>query len=240
MHGQQTIQHSVPVILVSGLLLALAACGGAGNSGSVRSTVVSHTDSLVPLQCEFHETPTNSPGGIGFGGGTLSCQVTGVSSSETAFTLTYSLNEATCRGSLVHGAGSCTASYLANSFPLTSLGSVAGELLPDHHPLGPVTPLSVPPLVLRCAFHEMPNPASANVFAAEVSCQVTGAASDERAFTLVYSLNGARCSGSLMYGAGGCAATFTLTNSLTSLGTLAGKLLPDNHPLGPVAPFPEP
>jgi hypothetical protein len=72
------------------------------------------------------------------------------------------------------------------------------------------------------------------------SCQVTDAASDEVAFTLTYSVNGAVCRGSLVNGAGSCTAAFTLTSSSISLGTVSRVLLPDHDPLGPVAPFPLP
>ncbi|MGO8951228.1 MAG: hypothetical protein ACLQUY_26950 [Ktedonobacterales bacterium] len=99
---------------------------------------------------------------------------------------------------------------------------------------------SSPPAVLRCEFAELPQPTDPSVFQGELSCQVTGAANDETAFTLIYSVNNSVCQGALARGDGNCSASFLLTSSLNSLGTVAGQLFPSRLPLGPVAPVPEP
>jgi hypothetical protein len=74
--------------------------------------------------------------------GGISCQVSGASSAETGFTVTFSTNEAVCHGSLTRGSGSCEVSF-SISEPF-SVGTVAGELLPSHRPLGPVQPALAP------------------------------------------------------------------------------------------------
>jgi hypothetical protein len=120
-------------------LIALLVAGGAPAVGGYGS---SNSRSVPPatLRCLFYELPR--PNTHDFTGG-LSCQVTGATSAETSFTLTYRLNGAECRGTMTRRSGSCTVSFLLNG-PLESLGTVAGELLPSHRPLGPVAPSPAP------------------------------------------------------------------------------------------------
>jgi hypothetical protein len=117
------------LVLVAGGVLALGACGSAGGQSLPPAT----------LRCLFHELP--QPGTSTFTGG-LSCQVTGAASDETSFALTYSENGAVCRGTLTRGSGACDVSFLITG-PF-SLGTVTGELLPSHRPLGTVTPSLAP------------------------------------------------------------------------------------------------
>ena len=223
------LRHShVCVFLLTGVLLTLAACG---------VSAIGTSQPAPTLHCAF----TTLHGNVFQGG--LSCKVDvyATASDETAFTLTYSVNSATCRGSLANGTGSCALSFPIYSFPLTSLGTVSGEVLPDRHPLGPVIPQSVPPIVLGCAFSELPAfSQTGETFTGSLACQVNGTASDETAFTLTYSENNAVCRGSLADGFGTCTVSFPINDSLTSLGTVSGEVLPSHRPLGPVAPVPEP
>jgi hypothetical protein len=127
-------------LLMADTLLALGACGVSA-TGTGAST--SSSRPAAHLRCMFHEQPRASePSGYVFNGA-MWCQVSGAASDETAFALTYSLNGMECRGSLVRGAGTCGVDFLIKN-PLSSLGKVAGELLPSHRPLGPVAPLPTP------------------------------------------------------------------------------------------------
>jgi hypothetical protein len=102
----------------------------------------------TPLTCTLSEHPS----GIDVISATLSCSVSGAVASETSFALTYTATgpngqehptSSHCSGALQHGSGTCAQTY---SFVVpygSKPGTVAGETLPDHHQLGPVTPQMV-------------------------------------------------------------------------------------------------
>jgi hypothetical protein len=81
----------------------------------------------------------------------VTCQASGAATGDTSFALHYSVKgsngqlrafDATCGGPLVNGTGSCSQTYaLVIPFDSTT-GSISGEFLPSHKPLGPM-PLSL-------------------------------------------------------------------------------------------------
>jgi hypothetical protein len=138
------MRPGLPLVLIAGVVLVLGACsqGTAGSASHAEPTpTVGHPVSSIALTCTFHELPQPN---MNVFTGFLSCQVRGAASADTAFTLTYSLDNVVCRGKLVHGTGDCTASFIIQGGQLSSLGTVAGEVLPSRQPLGPVAPLPAP------------------------------------------------------------------------------------------------
>jgi len=152
-----------PTLLFLTLLLcaclALCACsrstasptdGGVSASPTIIQTVTHSTPaSSGPLACTLLERPQ----GVDVIVATLSCRVSGVAASQTSFTLSYTAAGPgsqqrqmgpPCSGSLHAGAGSCAQTYSLIAPIGSKPGSVAGELLPSHTPLGPVTPSPAP------------------------------------------------------------------------------------------------
>jgi hypothetical protein len=130
---------SMVIAGVAALALLLVACGqnsaasgGAGGGGLKLSCVT-----IVGGQ------------GIDVVTAHLTCHVTGASSSDTSFTLKYTVKDdsgqsrtftSVCKGPLQNGAGSCSQTYTAPvPFPLTP-ATVSGYTEPGHQALGPLTP----------------------------------------------------------------------------------------------------
>lgn len=105
-----------------------------------------HAGSPTTLQCN----QSTEGHGVDVVNMKLTCQASGAARGDTSFQLhytikngnghTHSLN-ATCTGTLVNGAGTCTQTYaLVVPFD-TGSATISGEFLPSHTLLGPL-PLS--------------------------------------------------------------------------------------------------
>jgi hypothetical protein len=156
------IQVALRALVVASAALVLSACGH-----SVASPAQSATspEAQSPTTSSAAQSPTTPPtttpltctlsehgSGVDIISATLSCSVSGAVASETSFALTYTApgpngqahpTSSQCSGALQHGSGTCSQTY---SFVAPSggrPGTVAGETLPDHHQLGPVTPQMV-------------------------------------------------------------------------------------------------
>jgi hypothetical protein len=100
---------------------------------------------------------------------------------------------------------------------------------------------------LTCASHE--EPVTADSVTITLSCTVTGAESDETAFTVYYTAMSpgdqvrttlAVCNGALTNGRGTCTVTFGVQALDVRSVELLGELLPSHGSLGPQTPVPGP
>jgi hypothetical protein len=133
----------VMVTLVVAGCLTLAACAPLGVSSAPA------TPAPAALSCTRHDLPE----GIDVIRIMLRCTVTGAARDETGFSLKFTLTpqgpkgqtfSTPCSGALQHGAGSCDATYTTIVNFTFGSSSVAGELLPTHRSLGPLTPALAP------------------------------------------------------------------------------------------------
>lgn len=140
-----------PVVVSA--VLTFSACG---------HSVASSTQSASPSATQSPTTPfattlltctlSEHGSGIDVISATLSCSVSGAAASEMSFALTYTATgpngqahptSSHCSGALQHGSGTCSQTYNFVAPYGSKPGTVAGETLPDHHQLGPVTPQMV-------------------------------------------------------------------------------------------------
>jgi hypothetical protein len=119
------------VLPVLALALGLSAC-------SAVETPLPPTQP-AQLACTYHGLP--QPNGQIQAG--FSCEVTGATSAESGFTVVDSVSGAVCRGPVRQGAGSCEVEFITST-TAGEPGTMAGELLPSHRRLGPVSPALAP------------------------------------------------------------------------------------------------
>ena len=156
------IHPALLALLVASAVLVLSACG---HSVASPAQIASPSATHSPTTSSAAHSPTTPPGttpvtctlsehgsGIDVISATLSCSVSGAVASETSFTLTYTATgpngqarptSSQCSGALQHGSGACSQTYNFIAPYGGKPGTVAGETLPDHHQLGPVTPQMV-------------------------------------------------------------------------------------------------
>ena len=148
--NQTFVRLASLVFALVGAVLVLTSCSRATVS-PVQSAIPSATASVSTPSQNGSLTCTLSKGiaGIDVISARLSCTVSGAAADETSFTLTYTATGPNgqgrpmgplCTGSLQQGAGTCSQSYSIVAPYGGEAGSVAGEAMPDHRPLGPVTP----------------------------------------------------------------------------------------------------
>jgi hypothetical protein len=125
-------------VMLCGLLILL---------GMMASGCASTSSAASPqLRCTVRIAPT----GVDVIQTLLQCTVTNAPQNDTHFTLHYTLVDdagkplpafdAPCEGALAHGIGTCQQTYSVVAPKSPTDSSVAGETLPSHTALGPVTP----------------------------------------------------------------------------------------------------
>jgi hypothetical protein len=125
-----------------GLMVLLAVTlGGCASSSSASSPQVRCTLRIAPTGVDVIQT-------------NLQCTVANAPQNDTRFTLHYALIDdagkaqppfdATCDGALAHGTGTCQQTYSVVAPKSPTDSQVAGETLPGHTALGPVTPTETP------------------------------------------------------------------------------------------------
>jgi hypothetical protein len=160
--SRANIHLALRALVVASAVLVLSACGhsvaspaqSASPSATQSPTTQPATQSptippaTTPLTCTLSEHGS----GVDLISATLSCSVSGAVASETSFALTYTATgpngqehptSSHCSGALQQGSGTCSQTYNFVAPYGGKPGTVAGETLPDHHQLGPVTPQMV-------------------------------------------------------------------------------------------------
>jgi hypothetical protein len=130
-----------PILAMLGLAVLLAATLGGCAPSSGATPQVRCAVRIAPAGVDVIQTA-------------LQCTVTGAPQNDTRFTLHYALLDdtgkaqaafdATCEGALTHGTGTCQQTYSVVAPKSPTDSSVAGESLPSHTSLGPVTPTEAP------------------------------------------------------------------------------------------------
>ena len=147
------IHLALRALVVASAVLVLSACGHSVVSpAQSASPSATHSPTTPPATTPLTCTLSEHGSGIDVISATLSCSVSGAVASETSFALTYTATgpngqahptSSHCSGALQHGSGTCSQTYNFVAPYGSKPGSVAGETLPDHHQLGPVTPQMV-------------------------------------------------------------------------------------------------
>ena len=141
-----------PSLVVSLLVLALAACGSGGPTAASTPPPTAATGPVVTatpgplLSCTAHSSAGEEDDSVRIA---LACAVSHAPASETSYTLHFGVTDPggqyhaltpICAGSLHNGAGSCSQTYeFIFSFPANP-GPVAGIFAPSGLRFGPVIP----------------------------------------------------------------------------------------------------
>jgi hypothetical protein len=143
------IQLALLALVGVSAVLVLSACGHSVASPAQSATSsATHSPTTSPATTPLTCTLSEHGSGVDIISATLSCSVSGAVASETSFALTYTAigehpTSSQCSGALQHGSGTCSQTYNFVAPYGSKPGTVAGETLPDHHQLGPVTPQMV-------------------------------------------------------------------------------------------------
>ncbi len=145
--------HPLRLVLIGGLaaiLTTLAACGGAGSTGTSTSATTSATQTIASsAHAALHCTIQHAVNPIDSISDKLVCSVTNAPETATSFVVHYTLVDTqgqqhtltpACGGSLAAGTGQCSETYSLTVPLANAQGNVSGTLQPGGQALGPVTP----------------------------------------------------------------------------------------------------
>ena len=146
-HASRLLAAGLGSVLLSVMLLGCGVTTAA--SGSSLSTAAPRQSTLFACTMETEVQPIDTIRE------TLICTVSHAASSETSFTVQYTVTnnlgqphayDPACSGKLQGGSGRCAETYSVVITPslLKAKGSVSGFTYPTRYPLGPVVPTPAP------------------------------------------------------------------------------------------------